>query len=164
MIWFIIAILFAVGYSFHEYFKYYNHRMIKKWLKNELLYGLIVFILLAFLISSLCSVIYSGPNSKTHSEYETIESYNLKPISETDYVQWCNDSSIVVLLDNGYYQTYKLDNPLIFIKTCVDNETPNVKTIKYTKFNDYRQWFILFNGIGKEIIITLPSGIYKPIT
>lgn len=117
------------------------------------------------MISGLLAVIYCDiPSSKEHSVTKIENYHELKPMSEGTYVQWGADNSIVVLLDNGYYQTYNLDNVSTFIKTCADDETPNVKTINYTKYNDYRQWLCLWNAISDETFIMLPPGVYKPIT
>ena len=165
MIFFLIAAAITIAYSIHEYVKYYSFSRIWKWFKTEFLWSAICSCMVALVISGLLSVIFiSAPDSKEHSIIEIENYHELKPMAEDTYIQWGSDNSAIVLLDNGYYQTYKLDNISVFIKTCADGEVPNVKTINYTKYDDYRQWFCLWNAIDDETFITLPPGICKPIT
>lgn len=165
MIFFLIAAAITIVYSIYQYVKYYNFSKIWKWFKTEFLWSAICSCMVALVISGLLSVIFiSAPDSKEHSIIEIENYHELKPMAEDTYIQWGSDNSAIVLLDNGYYQTYELNNSSVFIKTCADGEVPNVKTINYTKYNDYRQWFCLWNEIDDETFITLPPGIYKPIT
>ena len=165
MIFFLIAIAITIVYSIYQYVKYYNFSKIWKWFKAEFLWMAFATCAVALIISGLLAVIYCEvPSSKEHSVIEVENYHELKPMSDNTYIKWGNDNSAIVLLDNGYYQTYKLDNVSIFIKTCANGETPNVKTINYTKYDDYRQWLCLWNALNSETFITLPPGIYKPIT
>ena len=165
MIFFLIAAVITIACSIHQYVKYYSFSRIWKWFKNEFLGAAFSTCTIALMISTLLAAIYCDvPSSKEHSVIEVENYHELKPMSEDTYIQWGSDNSAIVLLDNGYYQTYDLDNSSIFIKTCADGEVPNVKTINYTKYNDYRQWFCLWNALNNETIITLPPGICKPIT
>ena len=165
MIFFLLAAVITIADSIHQYIKYYSFSKIWKWFKVEFLPAAFVTCAVAFIISSLLSVIYCCiPSSKEHSVIEVENYHELKPMSENTYIQWGSNNSAIVLLDNGYYQTYELDNSSVFIKTCADGEVPNVKTINYKKYNDYRQWLCLWNAIDDETVITLPPGICKPIT
>lgn len=165
MIFFLIATAITIAYSIHEYIKYYKFSEIWDWFKHEFLWAAFCTCAVALMISGMLAIIYCEvPDGKEHSVIKIENYHELKPFSEDTYIQWGADNSIVVLLDNGYYQTYNLDNKTVFIKTCADDETPNVKTIKYTKYNDYRQWLCLWNALSDETFITLPPGIYKPIT
>lgn len=165
MIFFLIAAVITIIYSIDQYVKYYNFSEIWKWFKAEFLWAAICTCMTAIAISGLFAVVYCGiPDSKEHSAIEVENYHELKPMSEDTYIQWGSDNSAIVLLDNGYYQTYKLDNSSIFIKTCADGEVPNVKTINYTKYDDYRQWLCLWNALDSETFITLPPGVCKPIT
>ena len=165
MIFFLIAAVITIAYSIYQYVKYYSFSEIWKWFESEFLAAAISTCAIALIISGLLAAIYCGvPSSKEHSVIEVENYHELKPISEDTYIQWGSDNSAIVLLDNGYYQTYELDNSSVFIKTCADGEVPNVKTINYKKYNDYRQWLCLWNALDSETIITLPPGICKPIT
>lgn len=165
MIFFLIAITITIVYSIYQYVKYYNFSKIWRWFKNEVFFTLFSTCAVALMISGLLAVIYCDvPSSKEHSVIEVENYHELKPMSEDTYIQWGSDNSVIVLLDNGYYKTYELDNSSVFIKTCVDGEVPNVKTINYKKYNDYRQWLCFWNALSDETIITLPPGICKPIT
>lgn len=165
MIFFLIAIAITIVYSIQQYIKYYSFSEIWDWFKAEFLWTAVCTCMAAIAISGLFAVVYCGiPDSKEHSAIEVENYHELKPMSEDTYIQWGSDNSAIVLLDNGYYQTYKLDNNSVFIKTCVDGEVPNVKTINYTKYDDYRQWLCLWNALDSETFITLPPGVYKPIT
>lgn len=165
MIFFLIAIAITIVYSIQQYIKYYSFSEIWDWFKAEFLWMAFATCAVALMISGLLAVIYCGvPSGKEHSVIEIENYHELKPISEDTYIQWGSDNSAIVLLDNGYYQTYKLDNNSVFIKSCADNEVPNVKTINYTKYDDYRQWLCLWNALNSETFITLPPGVYKPIT
>lgn len=165
MIFFLLAAAITIAYSIYQYINYYNFSRIWDWFKSEFLMTAFSTCAVALMISGLLAKIYCDvPSSKEHSVIE-VENYNeLKPMSENTYIQWGSDNSAIVLLDNGYYQTYELDNSSVFIKTCADGEVPNVKTINYTKYDDYRQWLCLWNALDSETIITLPPGICKPIT
>ena len=165
MIFFLIAAVITIIYSIHQYVKYYSFSRIWYWFKNEFLLTAFSTCAVALMISFLLTVVYrDSPSSKEHSVIEVENYHKLKPMSEDTYIQWGSNNSAIVLLDNGYYQTYELDNNSVFIKTCADGEVPNVKTINYTKYNDYRQWLCLWNALNNETIITLPPGICKPIT
>lgn len=165
MIFFLIAIAITIVYSIQQYIKYYSFSKIWNWFKAEFLWMAFATCAVALMISGLLAVIYCEvPSSKEHSVIEVENYHELKPMSDNTYIKWGNDNSAIVLLDNGYYQTYKLDNVSVFIKTCANDETPNVKTINYTKYNDYRQWLCLWNAVNDETFITLPPGVYKPIT
>lgn len=165
MIFFLIAAVVTIIYSINQYVKYYNFSKIWKWFKTEFLYTAFCTCAIALILSALLAVINCEiPSSKEHSVIEIENYHELKPISDNTYIQWGSDNSAIVLLDNGYYQTYELDNSSVFIKTCADGEVPNVKTINYTKYDDYRQWFCLWNALDSETFITLPPGVYKPIT
>lgn len=165
MIFFLLAAVITITYSIHEYVKYYSFSRIWDWFKSEFLLTAFSTCAVALMISGLLAKIYCDvPSSKEHSVIEVENYHELKPMSEDTYIQWGSDNSAIVLLDNGYYQTYELDNSSVFIKTCADGEVPNVKTINYKKYNDYRQWLCLWNALSDETIITLPPGICKPIT
>ena len=165
MIFFLLAMNITIAYSIYQYIKYYSFSRIWKWFKTEFLMTAFSTCAVALMISGLLAVIYCDvPSSKEHSVIEVENYHELKPMSEDTYIQWCSDNSAIVLLDNGYYQTYELDNSSVFIKTCTDGEVPNVKTINYKKYDDYRQWICLWNTLDSETIITLPPGICKPIT
>lgn len=165
MIFFLIAAVITIAYSIYQYINYYNFSRIWDWFKGEFLMTAFSTCAVALMISILLAKIYCDvPSSKEHSIIEVENYHELKPMSEDTYIQWGSDNSAIVLLDNGYYQTYELDNSSVFIKTCADGEVPNVKTINYTKYNDYRQWLCLCNALRDETIITLPPGICKPIT
>ena len=165
MIFFLLAANITIAYSIYQYIKYYSFSRIWDWFKSEFLLTAFSTCAVALMISGLLSVIFScAPDSKEHSIIEIENYHELKPMAEDTYIQWGSYNSAIVLLDNGYYQTYELDNSCVFIKTCADGEVPNVKTINYTKYDDYRQWFCLWNDIDDETIITLPPGICKPIT
>ena len=165
MIFFLIAAVITIVYSIYQYVKYYSFSRIWKWFKSEFLLTAFSTCAVALMISFLLAVVYcDSPSSKENSVIEVENYHELKPMSEDTYIQWGSDNSAIVLLDNGYYQTYELDNSSVFIKTCADGEVPNVKTINYTKYNDYRQWLCLWNALNNETIITLPPGICKPIT
>ena len=165
MIFFLIAAVITIACSIHQYIKYYSFSKIWNWFKNEFLGAAFSTCTIALMISVLLAAIYCDvPSSKEHSVIEVENYHELKPMSEDTYIQWGSNNSAIVLLDNGYYQTYELDNSSVFIKTCADGEVPNVKTINYTKYNDYRQWLCLWNALNSETIITLPPGICKPIT
>ena len=165
MIFFLLAAVITITYSIYQYIKYYNFSRIWNWFKGEFLMTAFSTCVVALMISGLLAKIYCDvPSSKEHSVIEVENYHELKPISEDTYIQWGSDNSAIVLLDNGYYQTYELDNSSVFIKTCADGEVPNVKTINYKKYNDYRQWLCLWNALSDETIITLPPGICKPIT
>ena len=165
MIFFLLAVNITIAYSIYQYIKYYSFSRIWKWFKTEFLMTAFSTCAVALMISGLLAAIYCDvPSSKEHSVIEVENYHELKPISEDTYIQWGSDNSAIVLLDNGYYQTYELDNSSVFIKTCTDGEVPNVKTINYKKYDDYRQWICLWNALDSETIITLPPGICKPIT
>ena len=165
MIFFLIAIAITIVYSIHQYIKYYSFSEIWDWFKSEFLWTAFCTCAVAFIISGLLSIIYCEiSGSKEHSITEIENYHELQPMSDDAYIQWGSDNSAIGLLDNGYYQTYKLDNKSIFIKTCTDGEVPNVKTINYTKYNDYRGWLCIWNALNSETFITLPPGVYKPIT
>ena len=165
MIFFLLAAVITIAYSIHQYIKYYSFSRIWNWFKSEFLLTAFSTCAVALMISGLLAKIYCDvPSSKEHSVIEVENYHELKPMSENTYIQWGSDKSAIVLLDNGYYQTYELDNSSVFIKTCADGEVPNVKTINYKKYNDYRQWLCLWNAIDDETVITLPPGICKPIT
>lgn len=165
MIFFLIAIVIAIIYSINQYVKYYRFSEIWDWFKAEFLWATFCLCGVALVVSGMFSIAcLDFSDSKEHSVIEVENYHELKPISEDTYIQWGSDNSAVVLLDNGCYQTYKLDNTSVFIKACSDGEVPNVKTINYTRYDDYRQWFCLWNALCDEIFITLPPGIYKPIT
>ena len=165
MIFFLIAAVITIVYSIHQYVKYYSFSRIWDWFKSEFLLTAFSTCAVALMISGLLAIVYcDSPSSKENSVIEVENYHELKPMSEDTYIQWGSDNSAIVLLDNGYYQTYELDNSSVFIKTCADGEVPNVKTINYTKYNDYRKWLCLWNGLNSETIITLPPGICKPIT
>ena len=165
MIFFLIAAVITIVYSIHQYVKYYSFSRIRNWFKSEFLMTAFSTCAVALMISGLLAIIYcDSPSSKENSVIEVENYHELKPMSENTYIQWGSDNSAIVLLDNGYYQTYELDNSSVFIKTCADGEVPNVKTINYKKYNDYRKWLCLWNALDSETIITLPPGICKPIT
>ena len=165
MIFFLIAVVITIVYSIHQYVKYYSFSRIWDWFKSEFLLTAFSTCAVALMISGLLAVLYcDSPSSKENSVIEVENYHELKPMSEDTYIQWGSDNSAIVLLDNGYYQTYELDNSSVFIKTCADDEVPNVKTINYKKYNDYRKWLCLWNALDSETIITLPPGICKPIT
>ena len=165
MIFFLLAANITIAYSIHQYVKYYNFSRIWNWFNNEFLGTAFATCAVALMISGLLAFMYCDvPSSKEHSVIEVENYHELKPMLEDTYIQWGSDNSAIVLLDNGYYQTYELDNSSVFIKTCADGEVPNVKTINYKKYNDYRQWICLWNNLKDETIITLPPGICKPIT
>ena len=165
MIFFLIAAIITIAYSIHRYIKYYSFSRIWDWFMSEFLLTAFSTCAVALMISGLLAIVYcDSPSSKENSVIEVENYHELKPMSENTYIQWGSDNSAIVLLDNGYYQTYELDNNSVFIKTCADGEVPNVKTINYTKYNDYRQWLCLWNATDDETIITLPPGICKPIT
>lgn len=165
MIFFLLAANITIAYSIYQYINYYNFSRIWNWFNNEFLMTAFSTCVVALMISGLLAKIYCDvPSSKEHSVIEVENYHELKPMSEDTYIQWGSDNSAIVLLDNGYYQTYELDNSSVFIKTCVDGEVPNVKTINYKKYDDYRQWLCLWNALNDETIITLPPGICKPIT
>ena len=165
MIFFLIAAVITIVYSIHQYVKRYSFSRIWDWFMSEFLLTAFSTCAVALMISGLLAIVYcDSPSSKENSVIEVENYHELKPMSEDTYIQWGSDNSAIVLLDNGYYQTYELDNSSVFIKTCADGEVPNVKTINYTKYNDYRQWFCLWNALNSETIITLPPGICKPIT
>ena len=165
MIFFLIAAVITIAYSIHRYIKYYSFSRIWDWFMSEFLLTAFSTCAVALMISGLLAIVYcDSPSSKENSVIEVENYYELKPMSENTYIQWGSDNSAIVLLDNGYYQTYELDNNSVFIKTCADGEVPNVKTINYKKYNDYRQWLCLWNATDDETIITLPPGICKPIT
>ena len=165
MIFCLIAAVITIAYSIHQYIKYYSFSRIWDWFKSEFLLTALSTCAVALMISGLLAIVYcDSPSSKENSVIEVENYHELKPMSEDTYIQWGSDNSAIVLLDNGYYQTYELNNSSVFIKTCADGEVPNVKTINYTKYDDYRQWFCLWNAIDDETVITLPPGICKPIT
>ena len=165
MIFCLIAAVITIVYSIHQYIKYYSFSRIWDWFKSEFLLTALSTCAVALMISGLLAIVYcDSPSSKENSVIEVENYHELKPMSKNTYIQWGSDNSAIVLLDNGYYQTYELDNSSVFIKTCADGEVPNVKTINYTKYDDYRQWFCLWNAIDNETVITLPPGICKPIT
>lgn len=165
MIFFLIAAVITIAYSIHRYIKYYSFSRIWDWFMSEFLLTAFSTCAVALMISGLLAIVYcDSPSSKENSVIEVENYHELKPMSENTYIQWGSDNSAIVLLDNGYYQTYELDNNSVFIKTCADGEVPNVKTINYKKYNDYRQWLCLWNATDDETIITLPPGICKPIT
>ena len=165
MIFFLIAAIITIAYSIHRYIKYYSFSRIWDWFMSEFLLTAFSTCAVALMISGLLAIVYcDSPSSKENSVIEVENYHELKPMSENTYIQWGSDNSAIVLLDNGYYQTYELDNNSVFIKTCADGEVPNVKTINYKKYNDYRQWLCLWNATDDETIITLPPGICKPIT
>ena len=165
MIFFLIAAVITIAYSIHQYIKYYSFSRIWDWFKSEFLLTAFSTCAVALMISGLLAIVYcDSPSSKENSVIEIENYHELKPMSEDTYIQWGSGNSAIVLLDNGYYQTYELDNSSVFIKTCADGEAPNVKTINYTKYNDYRQWLCLWNASDSETVITLPPGICKPIT
>lgn len=165
MIFFLIAAIITIAYSIHRYIKYYSFSRIWDWFMSEFLLTAFSTCAVALMISGLLAIVYcDSPSSKENSVIEVENYHELKPMSENTYIQWGSDNSAIVLLDNGYYQTYELDNNSVFIKTCADGEVPNVKTINYKKYNDYRQWLCLWNATDDETFITLPPGICKPIT
>lgn len=165
MIFFLIAIVITIMYSIYRYIKYYDFSEIWQWFKNEVFYTLFATCAVALIISGLLAVIYCEVSDSKENSVIEIENYHeLQPFSEDTYIQWGTDNSIIVLLDNGYYQTYNIDNSTVFIKVCAEDEIPNVKTLHYKKYSDYRQWLCLWNAISDEIYITLPPGISKPIT
>ena len=165
MIFFLIAAVITIVYSIYQYIKYYSFSRIWNWFKSEFLLTAFSTCAVALMISGLLAKIYCDvPSSKEHSVIEVENYHELKPMSEDTYIQWGSNNSAIVLLDNGYYQTYELDNSSVFIKTCADGEVPNVKTINYKRYNDYRRWLCLWNALDSETIITLPPGICKPIT
>ena len=165
MIFFLIAAAITIVYSIHQYVEGYNFSEIWDWFKAEFLWMAFCTCAVALMISGLLAVIYCDiPDSKEHSTIEVENYHELQPMSEDTYIQWGTDNSVVVLLDNGYYQTYNIDNSTVFIKVCADGEVPNVKTINYKKYNDYRKWLCLWNALSDETFITLPPGISKPIT
>ena len=165
MIFFLLAANITIAYSIYQYINYYNFSRIWDWFKSEFLMTAFSTCAVALMISGLLAKIYCDvPSSKEHSVIEVENYHELKPMSEDTYIQWGSDNSAIVLLDNGYYQTYELDNSSVFIKTCADGEVPNVKIINYKRYNDYRRWLCLWNALNSETIITLPPGICKPIT
>lgn len=165
MIFFLLAAVITIVYSIYQYIKYYNFSRIWDWFKSEFLLTAFSTCAVALMINGLLTIIYCDvPSSKEHSVIEVENYHELKPMSEDTYIQWGSDNSAIVLLDNDYYQTYELDNSSVFIKACADGEVPNVKTINYKKYNDYRKWLCLWNALNDETIITLPPGICKPIT
>lgn len=165
MIFFLLAAVITIAYSIYQYIKYYSFSRIRNWFKSEFLLTAFSTCAVALMISGLLTIICCDvESSKEHSVIEVENYHELKPMSEDTYIQWGSDNSAIVLLDNGYYQTYELDNNSVFIKTCADGEVPNVKTINYKKYNDYRKWLCLWNALRDETIITLPPGICKPIT
>ena len=165
MIFFLIAAVITITYSIHQYIKYYSFSRIWDWFKSEFLLTAFSTCAVALMISGLLAIVYcDSPSSKENSVIKIENYHELKPMSEDTYIQWGSGNSAIVLLDNGYYQTYELDNSSVFIKTCADGEVPNVKTINYKKYNDYRKWLCLWNASSSETIITLPPGICKPIT
>lgn len=165
MIFFLIAAVITIAYSIHQYVKYYSFSRIWEWFKTDFLWTAFATCMVALILSCVLAVINCDvPSSKEHSVIEVENYHELKPMSEDTYIQWGSDNSAIVLLDNGYYQTYELDNSSVFIKTCADGEVPNVKTINYKGYNDYRRWLCLWNALDSETVITLPPGICKPIT
>ena len=154
MIFCLLAANITIAYSIYQYIKYYSFSRIWKWFKTEFLMTAFSTCAVALMISGLLAAIYCDvPSSKEHSVIEVENYHELKPISEDTYIQWGSDNSAIVLLDNGYCQTYELDNSLVFIKTCADGEVPNVKTINYKKYNDYRQWLCLWNALAAHQLL-----------
>ena len=165
MIFFIIAIVITIMYSIYRYVKYYSFSEIWDWFKSEVFFTLFATCAVALCISGFLSIIYCEVSDSKENSVVEIENYHeLHSFSEDTYIQWGADNSVVVLLDNGYYQTYNLDNNTVFIKVCTEDEVPNVKTLHYKEYNDYRKWLCLWNAISDETYITLPPGISKPIT
>lgn len=165
MIFFMIAIVITIVYSIYQYVKYYDFSEIWDWFKGEVFLSLFTTCAIALMISGFMAIIYCETSSSKENSTIEVENYHeLQPFSGDTYIQWGADNSVVVLLDNGYYQTYNLNNSTVFIKVCAEDEVPNVKTLHYKEYTDYRWWLCLWNAISDETYITLPPGVSKPIT
>ena len=57
-----------------------------------------------------------------------------------------------------------MNKAYITVHVVQEGEEPNVKCITYSKYNDWRAYLTFGTLKNDDIIITLPKGVYKPIT
>lgn len=88
--------------------------------------------------------------------------YDLIPISEEEFVHFNKNNTIVVRYDDGNIASYRLENCII--DAVEGDEVPHIYNKKVTSYSDFRVAFNMIPLIPERTFITLPTGIFKPIT
>lgn len=120
------------------------------------------------IFACLCAMVSTGLvyafTEKENMESEIVYEYKLESIEDNAFVRWGDENRLICLTENGDIKTYDMTNKCIKVRVVRDGEVPNVKRITYPKFKGWLAWIALGTLEDDDIIITLPKGVYKPIT
>jgi len=108
-------------------------------------------------------LIYTFSNIE-NMETEVVYEYKLEAIEDNAFVHWGDENRLICLTEAGEIKTYNMDKNYITVRVVREGEVPNVKRITYPKYKGWRSYFTFRTLEDDDIIITLPKGIYKPIT
>lgn len=97
-------------------------------------------------------------------ETKVVYQYKLEAIDNKAFVQWGDENRLICLTEEGIIKTYDIDENWITVRVVREGEEPNVKRISYPKYKDWRTYITFGTLEDDDIIITLPKGVYKPIT
>ena len=159
MFWFILGFILAIIFSIINIFEDPDtaNKQIKWFFKFLTFFEAAAFICL--LLST--GIIYAFSNIE-NMETEIVYQYNLEAIDDKTFVYWGDENRLICLTEEGTIKTYNIN--YITVRVAREEEKPNIKRISYPKYNDWRDYLTFGTLEDDDIIITLPKGVYKPIT
>lgn len=161
MFWFILGLVFAIIFSIINVYEEPDtvSEQIKWFFKFLCAFEVCTF--LCLLVST--GVVYAFSNVED-MEVEVVYQYKLEAIDNEVFVQWSDENCLICLTEEGIIKTYDMDKSYITVRVAREGEEPNVKRISYPKYKDWRAYITFGTLEDDDIIITLPKGVYKPIT
>lgn len=159
MLWFILGFILAIIFAIINIFEDPDtaNEQIKWFFKFLAFFEAAAFICL--LLST--GIIYAFSNIE-NMETEIVYQYNLEAIDDKTFVYWGDENRLICLTEEGTIKTYNIN--YITVRVAREEEKPNIKRISYPKYNDWRDYLTFGTLEDDDIIITLPKGVYKPIT
>ena len=161
MLWFILGFIFAIIFAIINIFEDPDtaNEQIKWFFKF-----LALFELCALICIVLSTMVVSVSSKVENMEKEIVYQYKLEAIDDETFVHWSDENYLICLTEDGVIRTYDMDKAYITVRVVQEGEEPNVERITYPKYNDWRAYITFGTLKMDDIIITLPKGVYKPIT
>lgn len=161
MFWFILGFIFAIIFTIINIFEDPDtaNEQIKWFFKF-----LAVFEVCALICIVFSTMIVAISSEVEDMEKEIVYQYKLEAIDDETFVYWSDENYLICLTEYGIIRTYDMDKAYTTVRVVQEGEEPNVERITYPKYNDWRAYLTFGTLKNDDIIITLPKGVYKPIT
>ena len=161
MLWFILGFIFAIIFAIINIFEDPDtaNEQIKWFFKFLALFEVCALMCIVF-----STIIIATFSEVENMEKETVYQYKLEAIDDKTFVYWSNENYLICLTEDGVIRTYNMNKAYTTVRVVQEGEEPNVERISYPKYNDWRAYLTFGTLKMDDIIITLPKGVYKPIT